>query len=109
MFFIFNQQNELCANEHKVRYFVAGATGWYGLHCLQAATGPAHYSLQGCISDHVGKIASHSGKEEMTSHQSETHLLQLFQQATSSKSISSLCPFISLNKIKKWLFVFENI
>ena len=73
VFFIFNQQNELCANEHKVSvptYFhftscrnCSPHVRQDGMACTvyRAATGPAHYSLQGCHHMLV-KIASHSGK-----------------------------------------------
>ena len=65
-------------------------------------------AISDAISDHVGK---NRAKQEITSDclTSACQLKHLFQQATSSKSTNSLCPFISLNKTRKWLFVFENI
>ena len=65
---------------------------------------------RGAISDPVGKTSQPLWQSRRWHHIRLSDLLQqLFQQVTSSKSTSSLCPFISLNKIRKWLFVFENI
>ena len=54
---------------------------------------------RGVISDHVGKNSQPLWQSRRWHHIRLSDLLQqLFQQATSSKSTSSLCPFISLNK-----------
>ena len=82
---------------------------WLALFTEQRLDQPI-ISYRGAISDHVGKNSQPLRQSRRRHHIRLSDLLQqLFQQATSSKSTSSLCPFISLNKIRKWLFVFENI
>ena len=120
MIFIFNRQNELCEraqsyNNHLLLFYQLQklpspcATRWFGSHCLQSGAWASPLLPTGVPSgsELVNKIVIKSGTAWADVRLSDIRLtLETFLK------LSTEWPYIfkgHLNKIRKWLFIFENI